>query len=248
MKNLIIKYVILFTTLFLFVVKCSEKEADLDLVDSLITSGEYVQAGEILRNFEMQSYSDTLQIKRINQRIRVIERKKYFDSIDHLIKLKNWPEAREMLDNLKYKIGKMNKDKKLFYSFDYYFRLSIVDSAMIGQEKAVNSMEKALEYPTSEHEILWSIYEKLAFYYAEQNKMVIARENLDKALRKTDLNLIAPGLKKVFSYYMNGEFKKAKQLITEIPDSVKDKHWKTTQLFLKKYGDKLTMEERFKLW
>lgn len=248
MINMIVKYLFILTTLCLFITKCSEKEANLEKVDSLITIGDYIQAGKILRNFELQSYSDTIQVKRIKHRIKILNRKKYFNNIDILIENKEWSKSRENLDDLKIKIKKMNIKRMSAYYFDYFFRLSVVDSAHNEQDAVINSMENALEYPTSEHETLLVIYEKLAFYYAENDKMIKARENLDKALRKTDLSTIDPGLQKVFSFYMNGDFLKAKQLIINISDSVKDKHWKTTQLFLEKYGDKLTMEERFKLW
>ena len=227
---------------------CSEDEANLDAVDSLINIGQYEKAGEILHNFEMKSYSDTVQVKRIKSRIRTLERKRFFKNPDHYISQKEWQTAGNSLDGLQRDIDRMDKHRRQPYLFDYFYRKSLIDSALGKRDKSVTDMEQAVKHYTGEHEKLWRLYEKLAFYYAEKGEFVKARENLDKALRKTDLNQIEPGLQKVFSLYMNGEFIKARDVLAEVPDSLKDYHWQRAQLFFEKYADKLTMEDRFRLW
>jgi tetratricopeptide (TPR) repeat protein len=240
---------ILFVVFFILTFySCGEEKADLNAVDSLITVGEYLQAGKILHNFEMRSYDDTIQVKRIKARIEMLKRKRLFRLPDKFISERKWQKAEKSLDSLRRSIDRINKTDRGQYLFDYYYRRSIVDSALGDLKRSVNDMESAVEYPTKEHEDLWRIYEKLAFYYAEKEKFVKARENLDKALRKTNFNKIPFELQRVFSYYMNGEFVKARDSLKILPDSVKDKHWKTAERFFNKYGDKLTMEDRFRLW
>ncbi len=232
----------------LIIAGCSEEKADFGAVDSLITAGQYQKAGEILRNFEMKSYDDTMQVKRIKARIRTLERKRFFKSPDKYISEKQWHKAAYSLDSLKNGISRMPKHRKQPYLFDYYYRKALIDSAQGDIEKSVQDMEQAVEYYTGEHQNLWRTYEKLAFYYAQQGEFVKARENLDKALRKTDLNNINPRLQTVFSLYMNGHFEAARDSLQGIPDSLKDEHWKTAQIFFDKYADKLPMDHRFRLW
>jgi len=240
--------IISITVLIILIAACSQDEANLETVDSLITIGKYEQAGKILHNFEMKSYSDTVQVKRIKARIRTLERKRFFKTPDKFIDVKMWDKADKSLDSLQRRINLLEKHRKQPYLFDYFYRKSIIDSALGKAEKSVQDMEQAVKHYTGEHEKLWRLYEKLAVYYAEQGEFVKARENLDKALRKTDLNNIKPELRRVFSLYMNGSFLKARDSLEVIPDSLKDKHWKTAQKFFEKYADKLTMEDRFRLW
>jgi hypothetical protein len=47
---------------------------------------------------------------------------------------------------------------------------------------------------------------------------------------------------------MDGQYDKALEYIKEVPQEKKDKHWQNVEKFLGKYSDKLTMEDRFKLW
>jgi tetratricopeptide (TPR) repeat protein len=234
--------------LFIFILACEEEKANLDMVDSLISVGAFSQASDILYTLEMKSYTDTMQIKRINARIDILKRKRVFRQLDKYIYEKNWLQAEKNIDSIKLVIKHINKSQKEFYLFDFYYRSAILDSAKNDNENYLKNMEKAVEYSTNEHENLWRLYEKIAFYYAQQGEYTKARENLDKALRKTDLNRITEKLKQIFTIYMNGDFIKARDLLIALPDSTKDQHWETTQMFLDKYAHKLTMEDRFKLW
>ncbi len=246
MRIILLVYLLLAS--FFTLMGCSEEEVNLDTVDSLLIVGEYDRAGEMLHNYEMRSYSDTVQVKRINARIRTLKRKRFFKSPDKYISAKEWQKAFYALDSLQSRINRMPKDDKEPYLFDYFYRKAVIDSALGENEKSITDMEQAVEYYTSEHEKLWRLYENLAFYYARQGEYDKARENLDKALRKTDYNKIDSRLQNVFTLYMNGRFLKARDSLRAAPDSVKDKHWRTAQLFFEKYADKLTMKERFRLW
>jgi hypothetical protein len=91
-------------------------------------------------------------------------------------------------------------------------------------------------------------YFKLAFLYASEQEYVKAREMMDKAMRTMNFNEMNPVLQQVFLDYMEGKFKKARLELSKVDRRSLDKSWQPFEIFLTKYSDSLTMEERFKLW
>ncbi len=228
-------------------ISCADKP-DIDSIDSLIHIGKYNEALNILNDGKDISGLKPVEKKRIQTRILKVERILFFQPLDNLIKRRNWEAAGEYADSLKKTIDKLDLERFEPYNFDFYYKKSIIDSNQLGTEVWCKGLKTALNFYTPEYEKEQHIHEQLAFYFAEKGEFTIAREHIDKSLRKLSISSMDPQLKEVFKLYMEGEFKLAYDNLKKVNNDIKNKHWLTTQLFLEKYGSSLTMEGRFKLW
>lgn len=247
LKHLILVFCFLIA-LSLLLVSCSDKKADLAQADQYIDQKKYDLAIQLLNQELRKGFSDTTEYQRIKQRIFIIKKHRFFAALDSSIFKRDWKEAARQIKQLKNRLKNMEQKVSRKHYFDLYYKKSLVDQHLNDEEAKISSLKKALKYWTNRHDLIQTIYEELAFYYAQKNEMVKAREMLDKSLRKTDIINLKGNLQKAFYSYMDGQYDKALEYIKEVPQEKKDKHWQNVEKFLEKYSDKLTMEDRFKLW
>ena len=227
---------------------CGEQPADLKKAEQLTTQGLYNQAERILKTALRENYSDTLQYARIQARIKIIRRFRFFQPLDTLIAAQRWPQADTVWRRLNSALNDSSKRIGHFYGFDLFHKKSILDSALNREDAYWNDLKKGLPFPTANQQLVRLKYEKLGFYLAERDSLEEARAMFDRSLRIIRISKLAVPQKKAYFFYMEGHFKECLHALQSLPDSAKDKHWENLQTFLKRYGNKLTLYKRFKLW
>jgi len=235
-------------TLSLYLLSCAEKTAELDEVDRQIEQKNYAQAKQLVLVKQQKSFSDTLQYARIKARLQRLEHLIYFQKLENLIFRKNWTEAETL--SIRMQIGLTDSTFKS--DPEYYFSLfhwrAVIDSALNRPDSSQVYLQKAIQLPTTQRYFLQDDLEKLGLILAKQDSLVTARRLFDQSLRMTRVSQLDTVLQNIYYLYMDGKFNECLKQFREIPDSLKSKRWKNLHLFLEKYGDQLTLDERFKLW
>ena len=227
---------------------CHEPEAKLDTVDQLIHNGDYISAKTILKSELKKSFSDTLQYNRIHNRLKRIRQIQFFSPLDTEIQNKNWNAAKIVYNELTLALKDSSDTVKWAYSFNHFHKKSLLDSALQNNNDYFNSLQQAVKYPTTQKSLLRHKYEQLGLYLAEQDSLVSARENFDRSFRMVQISRLDSVLTPAYFLYMDGKFSSSLKKMQIIPDSLKDAHWQRLEKFLSLYADKLTLEQRFKLW
>ncbi|GEM_PF-3103507 len=233
----------------LLVFQCKRpQKADFSRTERLIASGKYQQALSVLRDMETKAYLDSTVYFKIRKRIFDIHRTLFFKDLDQMIHKGQWTEAKKLLPALDSSLKDSSREVREKYLFDFFSKKAKVAEALQDTATSFNALKKAVTFWTDHHAQLQSDYESLAFAFALRHQMVKARAMMDKALRMEDLTRLGPALHQVFYLYMNGKFKEALQKLKSVPDTRKSKHWKSLELFLSQFGNRLTLKDRFKLW
>jgi hypothetical protein len=137
---------------------------------------------------------------------------------------------------------------RYFYGFHLYHKKSLLDSVLNKKQAYWNDQKKCLQFPSANTALVRLKYEALGLYLAQQDSLEEARAMFDRSLRKIRLSKLNTAEKKIYFAYMEGHFEECLHALQSFPDNAKDKHWKNLQTFLNRYGKKLTLDERFKLW
>ncbi len=227
---------------------CKEKAAGLAPVDSLINNGMYNQATELLREYARKDYSDSLQYDRIQYRFEKIQQKLFFAGLDSMIRLKRWQRSDSLLERIQLSLKDSAKQIQKKYYFELYHKKSQVDSALKRDTPYWNDIRNGLKYTFEDANLVRVKYELLALHLAENDSLLKARILFDKSFRMVRFNQLNDNLKQAYLNFMDGKFNSCLLILKQIPEDQKDKHWKKLEHFLTLYANKLTIEERFKLW
>ena len=242
-----LKFPAIVLILFLLL-SCGGQPDDLKKAEQLTAQGLYTQAEAILRTALTKNYSDTLQYARIRNRIKIIHRLRFFETLDTLTTVEKWSQASAVWKDLNSALQDSTEKIRRFYGFTLFHYKSLIDSAL-GRENAYwNDVRKGLHFPTAKIPLIRLKYEKLGLHLAEQDSLEEAQAMFDRSLRTLRVTKLSAPLKKVYFSYMEGHFEECLHTLKSLPDSTKDNHWKNLQTFLNRYGNKLTLDERFKLW
>lgn len=240
------KYGIFFV--IILTLSCSDKTANLDQVDLQIKQKNYAQAKQLVLAEQQKSFRDTLQYARIKVRLNRIERLIFFQDLENAIFEKNWNKAEELWMNKQAALGNTPINSKPEHFFSLFHWRAIIDSAFHNTDSSQAYLQKAIRIPTSQHFLLQHNLEKLAIIYARQDSLTAARRLFDQSLRMMHISQFEPHLRQIYFLYMDGKFNASLDQLQTIPDSIKSVRWKNLQYFLETYGEKLTLDERFKLW
>lgn len=241
------KYLFIFF-LLIYLHSCSDTKPSLKDIDSLIVQHKYQQALQLTQSELKKDFSDTLDYKRLKKRIKTIERKQFFASIEQEIEQDNWQIANTNWKKVYFTFNNSSKSLQKKYGFDLYYLKSSIDSALSDSSAFWQSVKRSLEFNTANHLLQRQRYEKLGIHLASRDSLKEARECFDRSIRKVRSHQLNPALLKVYSAYMEGNFNNCRDELNAIPDSLQNNHWRRLQKFLNLYAAKLTSEERFKLW
>ncbi len=233
--------------IFLLLFGCSANE-DLKPIDELIQQKKYLKALEQINKIESNSINDSLILKRINHRKVLATNGKLFSKMDSLF-FKN--DSSRIKSELKLIHDFIKTNDTLiarWYYFDYFRNKGQLFLMKPDTMSWLTNIKKAVEFPSSNEEMKNSLFIDIAFYYAGKKKFIAAREWLDKAMGRLNINEKETELVKVYSHYMNGKFHLADSHLNRIKYLDKKSHWQKVQHFLNLYSDSLTMENRFRLW
>jgi hypothetical protein len=244
---MIIRLIIISIIIFILNISCVSKP-DIGSVDSLISIGQYSEALDILKKSQYIGGLEPKEKQRIIARILKVERFIFFQDLKNYIENQDWSAAAACADSIKKQIDKMDIKRFESYSFDFYYQKAKIDSVQAGREKWRTTLATALNFYTPDYEKEQYIHECLAFYFAEKDELVKAREQMDKSIRKLSVSKMNPDLKEVFHLYMEGQFSNAYEKLISINKDLKNERWKSLELFLEKYHNSLTLKDRYKLW
>ena len=227
---------------------CHEPSPDFKKVEQLTAKGLYTQAEAILKTALTKRYSDTLHYARILNRIKIIRRLRFFKTLDTLTIVGKWAPASTVWKGLYSALQDSTPKTRRFYGFTLFHYKSLIDSALGLKGAYWSALKRGLRFPTVKTALARLKYEKLGLYLAGQDSLEEARAMFDRSLRMLRVTKLNAPFNKVYFSYMEGHFEECLHTLISLPDSTKDNHWKRLQTFLNRYGTKLTLDERFKLW
>ena len=233
--------------LILLFFSCSE-DIDLKPIDELIKQKKYVEALETIRDIENLSISDSLILKRIKHRKVLAKKGQVFLRLDRLFFQKDTLKIKSEMILVKRFIKTTDSVTARWYYFDYYHNKGRYLLLKSNTKAWLNNTIKALEFPSSDEGLKNSLFLDIAFYYAQKNEYVTAREWLDQALRRLNIDKDETGLRQVYWHYMNGKFHSADSILNKIGNFEQKPMWKRVHIFLNLYVDSLTIKNRFRLW
>ncbi|WP_456442100.1 hypothetical protein [Caldithrix abyssi] len=236
----------IFWLLPLFFMACSS-EPQIELIDRLIRQGDYQKAREVIAEEMQKTWADTLQYHRLRYRLIKIQKNELFAPIDSVINT-DINKALGLLKNLEDSLKGMEQANAKFFYFDLYYRKANAYEALNADSLWYRETLKALHQFTDQYELKRDLYERAAFYLAERGKYDQGLKMLDRSFREIRLSRLPEPLKEAYYAYLNGDFERALRLLESVHESQKDRHWNNMQAYLKNYGNKLSIEERFKLW
>ncbi len=225
---------------------CSSKDEIKD-IDQLIQQGHYKRARTLLKEILKQEWTDTLQYKRLKYRLIKVEIAELFNEIDSIIKVNNALALRRLV-KLEDSLKNINPARAKYYYFDLYWRKANILKNQGNDSLWFVEISKALNTFTDRYQLKRSLYEECAFYLAQKGEFDHGLKMIDASFRSIDLTSLHPFLKKAYYAYFNGKFAKALKLLQQVPEKDKDQHWLNLENYLKNYGHRLSIEERFKLW
>ncbi len=232
--------------LFLLI-SCTDK-IDLKPLDKLILQKKYTEALDIIERMESLSIADSLIIKKIMHRKILAKKGQLFINMDTLFLQKDTSALKAELIRINTFINTKDSVTARWFYFDYYFHHGLFLELKSDTALWLKNVTMAITFPTSEQVKKNSLFLDIAFYYAQNNHFVTAREWLDKALRSLEIEETVAGLDRVYLEYMNGRFLIADSIMAKIDFLDEQSQWKRVQSFLNLYADSLTMENRFRLW
>lgn len=227
---------------------CKEKTADLKLIDNLISDRNFKQATHLLEIKAQKIYSDSTQYDRINNRFVKIRRKLFFSGLDSLILINDWPNSDSLLTQMQKNLKDSSLEIQKKYFFELYHKKSVVDSALKRDPQYWKDLRNGLKYSFEDRKLIRLKFELLAQNMAEKDSLGEARILFDKSFRMVRYSELSNDLKKAYLFYMDGKFKDCASRLKQIPQEEKDANWVRLENFLNLYSDKLTTENRFKLW
>lgn len=232
----------------IFLSACKDKPTDLHEVDQLIKQKLYGRAGEILNIELAKDFSDTLHYSKIKNRLNIIQRLQFFKSLDDLTEQNKWQRSQAMWLRLKSSLNDSLKETRRLYGFALFHKKSMIDSALRQTDSYWQNLRKSVLYPTTSKKLLRGNFEKLGLQLAEQDSIKKARIMFDKSFRMIRISTIDKELSAAYFLYMEGKFRLCLAKLNQVSDKNKDAHWRRLEEFLTLYTDKLTLDERFKLW
>ncbi len=222
-------------------------EPPIQQIDQLIAQGQWAQARQLVTQALQKEWGDTLQSKRLRYRLIKIQKAEMFQPIDQL--LPSVPnQALELLAHVEDTLKHFDSKQARFFYFDLYYRKAQGYRLLNQDSLWFKAIQHALNHFTDQHELKRQLYEQAAFYLAERGKHDAGLKMLDRSFSSIKIQALSPNLKEAYFAYLNGNFTKALKVLTTIPVSQKDEHWRHLQEYLEKYGNYLSLEERFKLW
>ncbi len=240
-------YILFFA--FFALLRCSKPQpADLTHVDRLLKTDSLQTAQHLLTQLQAKYAKDSVQTVRILTRIRRLHQKQFFIPLNSLIQKGFWQEADTLCQQMEAALNDSPSVSRRRLLFDFYHRKSQIDSALKRDDSFWKSIEKSCDQPTRQVALLRDKMERLALHYAQIDSVDLARELFDRSFRQERLSQMDSLLRPVYFSYMDGKFGKSLQRLQQIPDSLKDKHWQRLEGFLRTYGKRLTLKERFRLW
>lgn len=234
--------------ILLFLLYCSQKEADLEEADQLIQSGQFNEALSLLREEMNKEYADTSQYDRIRHRIFLAQKGLFFKDVEALSGKGAWEPAGTGLKKLDSILQSLPQDSSKLYRFDYYLYKARVDSVLNGKEEWAKTLFQATHYPLGNPEQMKDIFIRLAFYHGKKENFDKARDMMAYMLRTIPVGSLDGPLKSALYFYMEGKFSQALGQLQKIPSNEKDRHWKRMERFLERYHEQLSTQNRFKLW
>ncbi|MCB9056985.1 MAG: hypothetical protein H6627_00330 [Calditrichae bacterium] len=240
MKAVIIQLIVV---LFL---GCSQ-EIDFKRINALMDNEQFEETIRYIKSINTQTITDSLDLKRLNHKLLLATKAVEFYKIKYSLNNDDTSGFIILMDSLYQVILGMDSLKGRWYKFDYHFLEAKYYLKKQDKNNWFKAIVKSLDFPTERQDNKISATMDIAFYYAEKRQYEEAREWMDKAVRSLDISQNKQ-YGKIYTEYMNGNFKNAAELTKTNIQNQETKHWQQFHSFLKLYADSLTMENRFRLW
>jgi hypothetical protein len=237
-----VKYFIRLILLFFLFSNCIDN-VNLEPIDKLIKEKQYDEAINRIQAINLPPFPDSLLIRRLKQRELLARKGKLFSGLNG-----DSEKIENQLSLIKSRINKMDSLRARWFFFDYYENLAKYALFNSDRKSWMAYIEKLEHLPTSEPDIKTALFIDAAFYLAENGDFENARNWMDKAMRRIELEEDRILLESVYEKYMNGRFKEADSILSQNKGSLENFHWKRIQSFLNLYTDSLTLKNRFRLW
>lgn len=242
---------ILFTFFLLFFVISScdlvqQKEINFHQLDSLIEKGSYQQALSIINN--AGATEDSLTTLKLEYRRDRILRWRVFDPLIQRVLRGDTTGVRARCRAITDSVKRFIPARLRWYLAEQHQIEAVLDSLNGNRKGWFNHLDALLKLPSDDINGRMKTAFRLAWYFAEIDSMVTARSYLDKALRGLPKKHLTPAMIDIYTAYMNGVYDSARVRLNRLPEDSLSTYWLQTRRFLNRYGKRLTMKDRFKLW
>lgn len=237
-------FYLLFSFLLIFF-SCTKEKVDFSLIEEAITQNSLEKAERLL-NIIDTTQLDSINLKKWKQRSRRISLYSWEKRLQKYANANKGGALEAELQQFNIFLNKGDKVTQKFAAF-YWHKYNALFYALNGDSVHwAQELEKAVSFPVFNMGHKQELQFKLAFFHAEQGAYDKGRIWLDKTLRTIYIATEDSLYQSVYLHYTNGRFNEALSILSS--DSGSTLQWKMVQEFLEKYGNKLTLKHRYRLW